>query len=81
MPRIPYTSKHSASQCCACGQVRGETRQALVGRDPRGSIWLCAECAKRDTNRQTFLAAYVALMTRGPLVWDGEPVPVAREED
>lgn len=81
MARIPYTPhppKVSASHCCACGQGRGDVRQALVGRDPHGSIWLCVECAKRDTNRQTFLATYVALMQHGELGWDGEPAEAAQ---
>lgn len=84
MARIPYTphpSKHSASHCCTCGQGRGETRQVLIGRDGSGSIWLCVECSRRDVNRQTFLATYVALMAHRPLGWDGESVEAVRAEE
>lgn len=76
MARIPYTTrppKLSASVCCACGQGRGEVRQALVARTSHGSVWLCGGCAGRDANRQAFLAAYVALMMAQQVGWDGAP--------
>lgn len=73
--------KAVAATCCACGQGRGEVQQALIGRMRYGSVWLCTACAERDVHRQTFLAAYVALMARGRLVWRGEPVGGYPEED
>lgn len=83
MARTYQTScppKVSASACCACGQGRGDVQQALVGRMRLGSVWLCTGCAERDTNRQTFLAAYVALMVRSGTGWHGEPASDQAEE-
>ncbi len=83
MARTYQTSrppKVSASACCACGQGRGDVQQALVGRMRLGSVWLCTGCAERDTNRQTFLAAYVALMALSGTGWHGEPARNQAEE-
>ncbi len=81
MARTPYTSKHSASQCCACGQGRGDVRQVLVARLPHGSVWLCGDCAEREANRQAFLAAYVAVAARQPTWQRGVSVPHAPTEE
>ncbi len=76
MARIPYTPhppKASSSRCCACGQGRGDVRQALIGRLPQGLVWLCGDCAEREANRQAFLAAYVARASAQVVGWHGEP--------
>lgn len=51
------------SACLACGQRRGEMRQALIGQSgSRKRYWLCVGCAESAANRRAFVDAYADLL-------------------